>query len=128
MLDPFILYLDRCTTEQHRLFLGGLMPELAYLARRPFADGAYEHYNFASDVNQRRVVEKLRRELVPFALIPSEGTEVLESLSILSGYLDERYVPLAEFALGDGEHISVLVDHTLPAMSRDGRTGWPCFT
>jgi len=127
-LDSFILYLDRCTTQQHRLFLGGLIPEVAYLAQRPFAGGGYEHYNFASGVNQRRVVEKLRREVVPFALIPSATAAVLDSLPIVAGYLDERYVPLADFPLGDGEHIRILVDHTLPAVSRDGETGWPCFT
>jgi len=127
-LDSFILYLDRCTTQQHRLFLGGLIPEVAYLAQRPFAGGGYEHYNFASGVNQRRVVEKLRRELVPFALIPSATAAVLDSLPIVAGYLGERYVPLADFPLGDGEHIRILVDHTLPAVSRDGETGWPCFT
>jgi hypothetical protein len=65
--------IGECTTQKHRLFLAGMIPEVAYYARRPFAGGGYEHYNYSSPTNQQRVVSRLRRELVPFALIPSEA-------------------------------------------------------
>ena len=126
-LRPFFLYVDRCTTDKHRLFLGGLIPEVAYLARRPFAGGGYEHYNFSSRTNQERVVDRLRRQLVPFALIPSGSVADLATLPIVSRYLQERYVTLAVVPIAD-EHIRILVDRTLPARSRDVNTGWPCFT
>ncbi len=127
-LHPFFSYLDRCTTEQHRLFLGGLIPEVAYLARRPFAGGGYEQYNFRSRINQQRVVDRLRRQLVPFALIPSGSAATLEgALPIVAGYLRERYVLLADFLVRGDDRIRILVDDKLPSMSRDAETGWPCF-
>jgi hypothetical protein len=127
-LRPFFEYLDRCTTEDHRLFLGGLIPEAAYLARRPFAGGGYEHYNFSSPANQQRVIERLRSQLVPFALIPG-GEAELADLQIVAGYLHGRYVPLADFNVdGGGEYVEVLVDTNVPPTSRDASTGWPCFT
>ena len=127
-LRPFFQYLDRCTTEDHRLFLGGLIPEAAYLARRPFAGGGYEHYNFSSPANQRRVIERLRGQLVPFALIPSGGDTELVDLPIVAGYLHERYALLADVSIDGSEHVQILVDKDLPAASRDAATGWPCFT
>lgn len=127
-LHSFFLYVDRCTTEQHRVFLGGLIPEVAYLARRPFAGGGYEHYNFSSRINQQRVVDRLRRQLVPFALIPSGGdTEFDEEVPIVAGYFRERYVLLADLLVAGDERIQILVDHSLPSISRDADTGWPCF-
>ena len=126
-LRPFFEYLDRCTTEHHRLFLGGLIPEAAYLARRPFAGGGYEHYNFSSPANQERVVARLRGQLAPFALIPGGDAE-LDGLPIVAGYLHERYVLLADFYVDGNEYVEVLVDRNVPSASRDAATGWPCFT
>ena len=126
-LRPFFSYLDRCTTEQHRLFLGGMIPEVAYLARRPFAGGAYEHYNFSSRINQQRVVDRLRGHLVPFALIPSGSAEELEDLPIVASYLRERYVQLADLLVAGDDRIRILIDDKLPSTSRDAETGWPCF-
>lgn len=127
VLRPFFQYLERCTTERHRLFLGGLIPEVAYLARRPFAGGGYEHYNFSSPMNQQRVVERLRGQLVPFALIPSGGDTELVDLPIVAGYLQEHYVLLADLPIAGGEHVQILIDKDLPSTSRDAETGWPCF-
>ena len=127
-LTPFFLYLDRCTTEQHRLFLAGMIPEVAYYARRPFAGGAYEHYHYASEVNQRRVVARLEREVVPFALIPSEAEEELNrDLSTVASHFRERYQPVVDIPVSEDRSIHILVDSTLHAGSRDAVTGWPCF-
>jgi len=128
ILRPFFSYLDRCTTEQHRLFLGGLIPEVAYLAQRPFAGGGYEHYNFRSSMNQQRVVDRLRRQLVPFAVIPTGGGAELDvDLPIVAGYLRGRYVLLSDLPVVEDERIRILIDDSLPSMSRDAETGWPCF-
>jgi hypothetical protein len=126
-LRPFFSYLDRCTTKRHRLFLGGFIPEVAYLARRPFAGGGYEYYNYSSRINQRRVVDRLRRQLVPFALIPTGGDTELEDLPIVAGYLRSRYVLLADLFVSGDNRIQILVDDSLPSMSSDAETGWPCF-
>jgi len=42
------------------------------------AGGGFEHYNFSSPVNQQRVVQRLGRQLVPFALIPSATAPELD--------------------------------------------------
>lgn len=127
-LHPFFLYVDRCTTQQHRLFLGGLIPEVAYFAQRPFAGGGYEHYNFTSRLNQQRVVDRLRRQVVPFALIPGDSaTQLDDDLPIVAGYVHKRYVLLANLPVPGDESIRILVDRTLPPKSRDLETGWPCF-
>jgi len=128
VLRPFFSYLDRCTTEQHRLFLGGLIPEVAYLAQRPFAGGGYEHYNFSSNANQQRVIDRLRHQLVPFAVIPTGASDELDVDSpIVAGYLRERYVLLSDLPFVEGQRIHILIDDSLPSLSRDAETGWPCF-
>jgi hypothetical protein len=128
-LHPFFLYLDRCTTHEHRLFLGGLIPEVAYLAQRPFAGGAYEHYNFRSLSNQRRVVGWLRAERAPFALIPSASAREFENdAPLVAAYVQQRYAPLTEVPVDGEERVVILLDRTLPVVSRDDETGWPCFT
>lgn len=126
-LMPFFAYLDRCTTEQHRLFLGGMIPEVAYLARRPFAGGGYEHYNFDSPENQQHVVDRLRRQLVPFALIPTGADTTLDDLPIVAAYIHGRYAPMADLLVAGNEHIQILVDTTLSSVSVDAATTWPCF-
>lgn len=127
-LDPFFRYLDRCTTERHRLFLGGFIPEVAYLAHRPFAGGGFEHYNFSSPVNQQRVVHRLRQQLVPFALIPSATASELEGdLPLVAAFFHDRYDLLADVPVAGEERIRIYVDRTLAPASRDPETGWPCF-
>ena len=127
-LMPFVVYVGRCTTEQHRLFLAGMIPEVAYFAQRPFAGGGYEHLNFRSRVNQERVVDRLRRQVVPFALISSEYANDFDvNLPIVAGYVRERYTLLTDVFYYEDAHISILVDGTLPSASRDAATGWPCF-
>ena len=127
-LMPFVGYVGRCTTEQHRLFLAGMIPEVAYFAQRPFAGGGYEHLNFRSRVNQERVVDRLRRQVVPFALISSDYASDFDvNLPILAGYVRGRYTRLTDVFYYEDAHISILVDGTLPSTSRDAATGWPCF-
>ena len=127
-LMPFVGYVGRCTTEQHRLFLAGMIPEVAYFAQRPFAGGGYEHLNFRSRVNQERVVDRLRRQVVPFALISSDYANDFDvNLPIVAGYVRGRYTRLTDVFYSEDAHISILVDGTLPSTSRDAATGWPCF-
>ena len=105
-----------------------LIPEVAYFAQRPFAGGGYEHLNFRSRVNQERVVDRLRRQVVPFALISSDNASDFDvNLPIVAGYVRGRYTRLTDVFYYEDKHISILVDGTLPSASRDAATGWPCF-
>ena len=127
-LRPFFSYLDRCTTEEHRLFLGGLIPEVGYIARRPFAGGGYENFNFSSPANQQRVIDRLRRQLAPFAVLPGGPDSLDNNVPVLAAYLHSRYVPLADIPVPGVTPIRLMVDRMLPPRSRDAETGWPCFT
>lgn len=128
-LVPFFEYLDRCIPQQDRIFLAGMIPEVAYYARRPFAGGGYEHYNYSSDVNQKRVLNRLRREVTPFALIPSESEQEFDrDLPIVASYFRGRYVPLADVPVYEDRSVRILIDRTLPWTSRDRTTGWPCMS
>jgi len=104
-------------------------PEVAYLAQRPFAGGAYERYNFRSLPNQRRVLSWLRAERAPFALIPSASAREFENdAPLVAAYVQQRYAPLTEVPVDGEERVVILLDRTLPIVSRDDETGWPCFT
>jgi hypothetical protein len=128
-LVPFFRYLDRCTTDRYRLFLAGMIPEVAYYAGRPFAGGGYEHYNYGSEVNQRRVVTRLRQEVTAFALIPSETEEEFyRDLPIVGAYFRGRYEPLTEVPVSEDRSVRILVDRTLSWAFLDPSTGWPCFS
>jgi hypothetical protein len=127
-LMPFFSYLDRCTGERDRIFVAGMIPEVPYYARRAFAGGGYEHYNYRSEFNQRRVVRRLQQEVVPFALIPSEAAgELWEDLPIVAARFRGRYVPLAKVAVYQDRSVQILIDRTLPSTHIDASTGWPCF-
>jgi hypothetical protein len=105
-----------------------MIPEVAYYARRGFAGGAYEHYNYASPLNQQRVVERLGRQQVPFAVIPSESAQELdEDLTTVLGYFKGRYSLLTDIPCTRISSVRILVDNSLPSRSRDAETGWPCF-
>ncbi len=127
-LIPFFSYLDRCTTVQDRLFIGGMIPEVAYYARRAFAGGAYEHYNYPSDTNQALVVSRLLEQQVPFALIPSKrASDLYEGLPIVARHIRSRYRPLTVIPISDDSTIQILIDSRAPWSSIDAATGWPCL-
>ena len=127
---PFFEYLDRCTATTDRLLTGGFMPEVPYFARRGFAGGqnVFMYGYFGSDENQREVVDRLRRQEVPFVLIPSDYADDLrDDFPTVNAYVSERYRPLVTTEIDEGFHVAVLVDRMREPVSRDGATGWPCF-
>jgi hypothetical protein len=104
-----------------------MMPEVAYYARRPFAGGAYEHYNFTSPRNQQIVVDRLRRKMPLFILIPGTSEPVYrEQLSIVSGFLSPKYQALTsiETRAAGAVAISSLIGTSWAGT--DEETGWPC--
>ena len=129
VLRPFFRYCDRCTTEEHRLFLGGLIPEAAYLAGRPFAGGGYEHYNFSSPANQLQT--RRRAATRPIGAICADSTRWRHGtgggVPIVDGYLREHYALLTDVSIDGNEHIEILIDNDLPAMSPRCGNGMAVF-
>ena len=129
-LVPFLEYLDRCTTSEHRLLIGGYMVDVPFFARRRFAGGQqYFGGSFAgSPDSERRVLFRLRSQVVPFALLPSDYDTAFErDWPVVSGYLASRYRLLTRVEVTDETTVRVLLDSAVTATGTDTQTGWPCF-
>ena len=129
-LQPFFNYLDRCTTNAHRLLNVGFAVEVPYFARRAFAGGIsyFAGYPAIPELDQR-VLTKMRGEVVPFVLVASEfAKEFPVRFPLTERYVRVRYMPLADVKIRDDLTMHILVDPTLPTRGRDPETGYPCFT
>ncbi|MEQ1572686.1 MAG: hypothetical protein ABL993_00435 [Vicinamibacterales bacterium] len=131
-LQPFFAYLDRCTMPTDRLLVTGFFPEVPYYARRPFAGGQstfLEGY-FGSEQNQRQVLDRLDRQVVPFVFVPSDGgfEELARGFPLVSGYVKSRFRELTVVPIDEERHMTIEVNRTLGARGIDPETGWPCFS
>ena len=122
--------MDRCTDPQDRLLVGGFLVEVPFYAQRLFAAGQeYFGAYFGSAANQRFALDHLRRQSVPFVILPSDDEEEFESrFPDVAGYVRARYDTLADVPVDDELTIHILVDREKRASGRDSATGWPCFT
>jgi hypothetical protein len=128
-LLPFFAYVDRCTTPDQRLLVGGYLVELPFFAQRRFAAGQpYFGGSFGGEDLQRLALRRLRGQVVPFAVIPSDYVENIESnFYSISRYLEARYTTLTNVRVTDELDLRILVDTSLTPTGRDPETGWPCF-
>jgi len=129
-LMPFFGYVDRCTSPDDRLLIGGFMVEVPFYSRRLFAAGQeYFGSYFGSDANERFAFDRLQRQRVPFVIIPSDDQEEFDSrFSLVAGFVHTRYAPLTDVRIDDEQTIHILVNRDIPAEAPDAETGWPCFT
>jgi len=128
-LIPFFEYLDRCSTPDHRLLVGGYLVEVPFFARRRFAAGQpYFGGSFGGEEGQRLALRRIREEIVPFAIIPSDYASAIESrFYLIDQYLRARYMLMTEVPVSDELVVSILVDSTMVPSGRDRETSWPCF-
>lgn len=129
LLVPFFKYVDRCTKPDDRLLVGGFMVEVPFYAQRLFAAGQeYFGAYFGSEANERFAFDRLRRQRVPFALLPSEDAAGFDSsFPLVAPYVHAHYAPLTDVPVDDDQTIRILVSRDLPVAGRDAETGWPCF-
>jgi hypothetical protein len=129
VLVPFFQYVDRCTRPDDRLLVGGFMVEVPFYAQRLFAAGQeYFGTYFASEANERFAFDRLRRQRVPFAVIPSDELEGFDhTFPLVAPYIRAHYAPLTDVAVDEERTINILVSRDLPVTGRDHKTGWPCF-
>ena len=122
VLRPFFRYLDRCTTEDHRLFLGGLIPEVG-IWREAICGRWIRTLQLQLAGESTTCGRAPPRPVVPFALIPSGGdTELVGSAD--RGRLSPRTLRFARRFFVDGnEHVEILIDNDLPSVSRDRQRG-----
>jgi hypothetical protein len=130
-LVPFYRYAQACTPEGARVLVTGFAPEVSYYARRGFAGGHPSLYRgyWSSEQDQRRILDRLRGELVPFVVASPEGVEEFaSSFPIINAFVAERYVPLADFAVdGRTTPARVYVHRNLTSARTYGDNGWPCL-
>jgi hypothetical protein len=130
-LRPFYDYLDRCSEPLDRLLIGGYLVEVPFFAERGFAGGQpYFGGSFAgSPATETRILDRLARQSVPFALMPSDAEEDFErEFPLVAQYVRERYTPLAEVKVTDELEVNILINRQLQATATDRDTGWPCFS
>jgi hypothetical protein len=130
-LRPFFEYLDRCTAPDDRLIIGGYLVEVPFFAERRFAGGQpYFGGSFAgSPDTEARILMRLSRQTVPFALFPTAAVDDFErEFPVVARYLRERYIPLSTVKVTDESNVQILVDRQQRAASADDATGWPCFS
>ena len=128
-MSPFFDYARRCLGERDSVLVPGFLPEVAVLARRPFAGGqvwfmpgalttAYDH---------RLVMTRLSKQRVPVAVLRRPTyDELAREFPELDAYISGRFDPIAEWPLGGSDRVQLLGDRHL-VKGRDLATGWPCF-
>lgn len=129
-LFPFFEYLDRCTTQQHRLLVGGYAAEIYVYSRRMFAAGQYAFIDgyYTSEADQQLMLERMRRQLVPFAVLLSDQfSDWRKSQPAVVAYVESRYVPMTDVIADDYRTFRILRDPGLPVVRIDSETGWPCY-
>jgi hypothetical protein len=130
LLVPFFRYVDRCTRPDDRLLVGGFMVELPFYAQRLFAAGQeYFGSYFGSEANERFALDRLQRQRVPFAVLPSDYEEEFDnSFALVAPWVHAHFAPLSDVQVDEEQTIHILVNRDLPAAARDPETGWPCFS
>ena len=128
-LVPFDRYVQVCTPETARVLVTGFAPEVAYYARRGFAGGHPSLYRgyYASDAEQRRIVDRLRREQVLFVVETAEGAEPFgTSFPLVQDYLRGRFTALATLSVDGSPPVHIFINSAIPNAPIDPQTGWPC--
>jgi len=128
-LVPFLEYLDRCTSRDDRLLVGGFLVELPFFAQRRFAAGqGYFGGSFGGEDVERLALMRLRGQAVPFMVIPSDSLGDFEGrFPLVARYVASRYTQMASIPASEETAVQIFVDSERPAQGQDAQTGWPCF-
>jgi hypothetical protein len=71
---------DRCTSPDDRLLIGGFLVEVPFYSQRLFAAGQeYFGSYFGSEKNERLAFARLQQQRVPFVIIPSDDQAEFDS-------------------------------------------------
>ena len=122
-------YVDRCTSPRTGCSSAGFLVEVPFYAQRLFAAGQeYFGAYFGSAANEQFAFDRFERQIVPFAIIPSDDLAEFDSrFPLVAAYVHAHYSPLTNVPLNAEQTIHILVNRDTPATSRDPETGWPCF-
>jgi MFS family permease len=130
-LVPFFHYLQRCTASTDRLLVSGPYPDVFVLGRRGFAGGhmSFMEAFFTSDADQALTLARMRRESVPFVVLPlDDQVTFARNFPKLWAHVESAYEPLADMPAEELTGIRIMVERSRPRRGVDTATGWPCFT
>jgi len=126
----FLRYLDRCTSSEDRLLIGGFMVEVPFYAQRLFAAGQGNFGGYpGSDASERFAYQRLQHQRVPFALVPGgdDWKDFTDRFSLIAAYLREGTWPLTDVLVNSEQVIHIFVNREMTSSALDPETGWPCF-
>lgn len=126
-------YVNACTKPDDRVLAVGYMSELFFMAQRRFAAGhvwVLPRF-FDADVDQRLMVDRIRRFRVPLVLTvadPEYTDDYIPSFSRLTGFLATEYRLIDTIDFGRGFRFRVLARHDLTPTGMYGLYRLPCFS
>lgn len=128
-LVEFLEYVDRCTAPGDRLFVVGEAPEIYVAARRPFGGGqqALRPGYFSTVEDQQRLVQRLRAQRVPIALVLAD-TDAQTSFPLVMEELARTFQPVTEIRAHEEQVVEVRMHRDIESQGVDAATGLPCFT
>jgi hypothetical protein len=125
------MYVNDCTSSDSRIFVSPYIPQVLALGRRAFAGGHADLRPgyFTTDRDQRLVLERLQRQLVPVALLATDGSleNFRRSFPLLTAYLDEHFEVGGTHVFDSRFAITLLVDKNARSERRFADLDWPCF-
>jgi hypothetical protein len=127
-LPDMTQYVDQCTAPSDRVLLTWFGPEYYYFSRRPFGGGLgmlYPGRAFTRQVDQERIVDRMRRERVVLVLA-NEDRAPLSGYPILAAYLAQEYRAAGSFTIYDGTRVTIGIRRNLKAERTYGPERWPC--
>jgi hypothetical protein len=127
-LPDMTQYVNQCTAPSDRVLLTWFAPEYYYFSRRPFGGGLgllYPGRAFTRQVDQERIVDRMRRERVVLVLT-NEDRAPLSGYPILATYVAKEYRPAGSFTMYDGTRVTIGVRRNLTAERTYGAEKWPC--
>jgi hypothetical protein len=123
-------WLNACTEPEQRVAVIGFEPQLNVWAERGFAGGlAYFNLGWMSDPRDQRIaLTRWRGQDVPFALMmAAEADAFPNNYAVVSKWLDERYVAVAQSEFGGNKPVTVYIERGRIAANTHEATGLPCL-
>ncbi|MBI4264122.1 MAG: hypothetical protein HY657_07090 [Acidobacteria bacterium] len=128
--EGMVTYVRACTPRGSRVLVDGFVPQLYFFAERGFAGGMPVFFggHWSSVQDQDRIVEQLRREFVPLAIIEPDFAVRYDRVG---AYLSSAFVVSGVSAFdnprapADGYH--VLLQRGVEATTFDSRWNLPCL-
>jgi hypothetical protein len=130
-LVPFFHYVERCTAPNDRLLVSGPYPDVFVLARRGFAAGhiAFLEGWYTSDADQALSLARMRRQSVPFVVLPLDDQETFaRDFPQVLAHVESAYDLMVDLPADGLTGIRILVERARPRTGTDTATGWPCFS